>query len=197
MVMPGLGGLELAKSMLELRPGLAVVLVSGYTDRALDSEAAGIGAKFLQKPFSLDALGRTVRFLLSKNRQILLIDDSEFMRVAINRALTAAGYVVKTASDGEEGLRLAVETQPDLVLLDMMLPKAPGPEVLRALKKDPHTKDTAVIVLTAFSERNKKKLLSEGAAAYLEKSDKLLDNGAAPLIAAVERVLGKTGAPDK
>ena len=63
IVMPGLGGLELAKSVLELRPGLAVVLVSGYTDRALDSEAAGIGAKFLQKPFSLDALGRTVRFL--------------------------------------------------------------------------------------------------------------------------------------
>ena len=119
------------------------------------------------------------------------------MRVAINRALTAAGYVVKTASDGEEGLRLALETRPDLVLLDMMLPKTPGPEVLRALKKDPATKDTPVIVLTALSGRNKKKLLSEGAAAYLEKSDKLLDNDAAPLIAAVERVLGKTGAPDK
>src|SRR6202007_1530312 len=88
MVMPGLGGLELAKSALKLRPGLAVVLVSGYTDRPLESVPAGIGAKFLQKPFSLEALGRTVRLLLSKNRQILLIEDSKFMRVAIERALT-------------------------------------------------------------------------------------------------------------
>jgi two-component system cell cycle sensor histidine kinase/response regulator CckA len=197
MVMPGLGGLELAKSVLELRPGLAVVLVSGYTDRALDSEAADIGAKFLQKPFSLEALGRTIRFLLSKNRQILLIDDSEFMRGAIDRALTAAGYVVKTASDGEEGLRLARERRPDLVLLDMMLPKAPGLEVLRALKKDPTTKDTPVIILTAFSESNKEKMLQEGAAGYLEKSNKLLENDGAALIEALGRVLGKPMAPKK
>jgi CheY-like chemotaxis protein len=189
--------LELAQSALELRPGLAVVLVSGYTDRPLDSEPAGIGAKFLQKPFSLEALGRTVRFLLSKNRQILMIDDSQFMRVATERALTAAGYVVKTASDGEEGLRLAFDSRPDLVLLDMMLPKTPGPEVLRALKKDPATRDIPVIVLTALSERNRKKLIDEGAATYLEKSDKLLENDAATLIATVGQVLDKTLAPDK
>jgi PAS domain S-box-containing protein len=197
MVMPGVGGLEVAKSALQLRPNLSVVLVSGYTDRPLGSGPADIGAKFLQKPFSLDALARTVRFLLSKNRQILLIDDSQFMRVPIERALTAAGYLVKTASDGEEGLRLALETRPDLVLLDMMLPKVPGPEVLRALKKDPGTRDTPVIILTALSEKNREKLLDEGAAAYLEKSDKLLANDSAALIEAVGRVLGKTWAPDK
>jgi PAS domain S-box-containing protein len=191
MVMPGLGGSELAKSVLELRPGLAVVLMSGYTDRALDSEAAGIEAQFLQKPFSLDALGRTVRFLLSKNRKILLIEDSKFVRVAVDRPLTAAGYAVKTADNGEEGLRLALEARPDLVVLDMMLPKTPGPEVLRVLKKDPATREIPVIVLTALSERNRKKLLEEGAAAFLEKSDKLLDNDSAALIEAVGQVLDK------
>jgi CheY-like chemotaxis protein len=67
IVMPGLGGLELAKSALGLRPTLSVVLVSGYTDRALDHEAISF-AKFLQKPFSFDALARTVRSLLDKNR---------------------------------------------------------------------------------------------------------------------------------
>jgi FixJ family two-component response regulator len=64
--MPGLGGLELAKSALELRPALSVVLVSGYTDRPLDREAIGFG-KFLQKPFSFDTLARTVRSLLDRN----------------------------------------------------------------------------------------------------------------------------------
>jgi CheY-like chemotaxis protein len=63
IVMPGLGGLELAKSALELRPALAVVLVSGYTDRPVDRASIGFG-KFLQKPFSFDALARTARSLL-------------------------------------------------------------------------------------------------------------------------------------
>jgi CheY-like chemotaxis protein len=96
---------------------------------------------------------------------------------------------VKTASDGEEGLRLALETRHDVVLLDMMLPKVPGLEVLRAPKKDPAARDTPVIVLTAFSERNRKKLIEKGAAAYLEKSAKLFENDAATLIESVRRVL--------
>ena len=66
IVMPGLGGLELAKSALELRPSLAVIFVSGYTDRELDHEAIGFG-QFLQKPFSFDALARTVRSLLDRS----------------------------------------------------------------------------------------------------------------------------------
>jgi PAS domain S-box-containing protein len=69
IVMPGLGGVELAKSALELRPALAVVLVSGYTDRRLDREEIDFG-EFLQKPFSFDALARAVRLLLDKNREI-------------------------------------------------------------------------------------------------------------------------------
>jgi CheY-like chemotaxis protein len=66
IVMPGSGGLELAKSVLELRPALAVILMSGYTDRSLDREGTDFG-EFLQKPFSFDALARTVRLLLDKN----------------------------------------------------------------------------------------------------------------------------------
>jgi two-component system cell cycle sensor histidine kinase/response regulator CckA len=65
IVLPGLGGLELARSALELRPTLAVILVSGYTYRELDHEAIGFG-EFLQKPFSFDALARTVRSLLDR-----------------------------------------------------------------------------------------------------------------------------------
>jgi CheY-like chemotaxis protein len=113
------------------------------------------------------------------------------MQVAIRRVLTTAGYGVNTAKDGEEGLELARQTRPDLLLLDMMLPGASGLEVLRALKKDPATSDIPVIALAALSPQEGKKLSDEGAAAYLEKSDKLLANDSAVLLETVGRVLGK------
>jgi OmpR family response regulator RpaB len=68
---------------------------------------------------------------------ILLIDDSTFLRKANERSLTRVGYWVITAADGEEGLRLAGEKIPDVIVLDMMLPKLGGPQLLQMLKKDP------------------------------------------------------------
>jgi two-component system cell cycle sensor histidine kinase/response regulator CckA len=192
IVMPSLGGLELAKFALELRPTLSVVLVSGYTDRALDREAISFG-KFLQKPFSFDALARTVRSLLDKNREILLIEDSKFMRVAVQRALTGAGYTVRTANHGEVGLRTARDTQPDLIVLDLVLPTISGLDVLKALKRDAITKSIPVIVLAALSEPTKEEVLNEGAAACVEKSDRL-DNDSVALIHTVTRVVGKAKA---
>jgi two-component system cell cycle sensor histidine kinase/response regulator CckA len=193
VVMPGVGGLELAKSALELRPALSVVLVSGYTDRPLDREAIGFG-KFLQKPFSFDALARTVRSLLDKNREILLIEDSKFMRVAVQRALTKAGYIVHTANHGEAGLSAARGTLPDLIVLDLVLPTISGLNVLKALKRDAITKSIPVIVLAALSEPTEEELLNEGAAACVEGSDKLLENDSAALIHTVTQVVGKSKA---
>jgi two-component system alkaline phosphatase synthesis response regulator PhoP len=123
--------------------------------------------------------------------KILLVDDSRFLRRAGEQALKRARYEVVTAADGEEALKVAQEQIPNLILLDMMLPKLPGLEVLRALKQDAATKDIPVIILTGLSERNSEKLLQEGAISYLEKSDKLLEKDGAVLIQAVARVLGK------
>jgi CheY-like chemotaxis protein len=194
IVMPGPGGLELARSALEIRPALSVVLVSGYTDRALDREAISF-AKFLQKPFSFDALARTVRSLLDKNREILLIEDSKFMRVAVQRALTGAGYTVHTTDHGEAGLRAARETLPDLIVLDLVLPTISGLDVLKALKGDAITKSIPVIVLAALSEPTKEELLNAGAAACVENSKKLLENDSIALIHTVTQVAGKAKAP--
>jgi CheY-like chemotaxis protein len=58
---------------------------------------------------------------------VLLIDDSKFLRRANERSLTRLGYRVITAADGEEGLRLAGEKLPNVIVLDMMLPKLGGP----------------------------------------------------------------------
>jgi CheY-like chemotaxis protein len=99
----------------------------------------------------------------SPNMKILLVEDSRFLRRASEMALGRAGYEVVTAADGEEALKIAQDQIPNLILLDMMLPKLSGLEVLRALKLDVATKDIPVIVLTALSERNKEKLLQEGA----------------------------------
>jgi two-component system cell cycle response regulator DivK len=126
--------------------------------------------------------------------KILLIEDSKFQRVANQRALVRAGYDVLEAEDGEEGLRVARENIPDLILLDMMLPKVSGLEVLRILKLEPLTKHIPVIVLTGLGQGNEAKLLTDGAAAFLLKSEKSLENNSLVLIQTVEGVLRKTKA---
>jgi len=123
--------------------------------------------------------------------KILIVDDSRFLRLANERALVKAGHVVITASDGEEGLRLAQERKPDLVVLDMMLPKLSGPDVLRALRKDADTAAIPVMVLTSLPQCNKEKLLGEGATSYFAKSELMLDKGTGMFVETVEKMLFK------
>jgi CheY-like chemotaxis protein len=123
--------------------------------------------------------------------KILLIEDSKFQRIANGRALIKAGYAVVHAGDGEEGLRAARENIPDLILLDMMLPRVSGLDVLRALKLDALVRHIPVIVLSGLGQANEAKLLSEGAAAFLLKSS---ENNSSVLIQTVEGVLTGTKA---
>ena len=127
---------------------------------------------------------------VSKSK-VLLVDDSKFLRMANERALARAGYQVTTAADGEEALRVANDQLPDIILLDMMLPKISGPDVLKALKANPATMDIPVIVLTSLSQMNEEKLIQEGAAAYFEKSTLELDKNSDRLAATIETVLGR------
>jgi twitching motility two-component system response regulator PilH len=126
--------------------------------------------------------------------KVLLVEDGKFLRLANERALTRAGYQVSTAADGEEALKLAHDGHPDIILLDMMLPKLSGPEVLKALKTNPSTQTIPVVVLTSLSQRNEQKLLNEGAAAYFEKSSLELDKNSDRLAATVESVLARSRA---
>ena len=82
---------------------------------------------------------------------ILVIEDSKFLQLVIERALIRAGYHVLRTSDGEEGLRVAGDKVPDLILLDMMLPILGGVNVLRALKNNPLTAKIPVIVLSGLN----------------------------------------------
>ena len=134
--------------------------------------------------------------VVSKSK-VLLVEDSKFLRIATERALSRAGYGVSTASDGEEALQLAKDQLPDIILLDMMLPKISGPAVLKALKENPATMDIPVVVLTSLSQKNEEKLLSEGAAAYFEKSTLELDKNSNRLEAVIQTILGRAGRPSK
>lgn len=126
---------------------------------------------------------------VARMTKILLVDDSKFLRLATERALARAGYEVSSAMDGENALELARKGQPDLILLDMLLPKMTGPDVLKALKRDPKTTRIAVVVFTGLSQMNAARLQQDGACAFLEKSQLELDKGCEAFLQALAGIV--------
>jgi len=102
--------------------------------------------------------------------KILLVDDSRPIRTENQHALVEAGYEVICAEDGESALQLAQTVQPDLILLDLILPKMSGPDVLEHLKQDAKTAKIPVVVLSSLCDKNRQKLVEAGAEEYLEKN---------------------------
>ena len=123
--------------------------------------------------------------------KILIIEDSRFMQLAIDKALRDAGYRTIVACDGEAGLRSATQNLPDLVLLDIMLPSLPGTSVLRSLKHNPVTCKIPVIVLTGLTRLDEARLKSEGADGYLAKADLDVAGGCPALSRLIDQLLKK------
>lgn len=123
---------------------------------------------------------------------VLLVEDSKFLKIAHERVLTRAGYKVITAADGEEALKIVRQTSPNVILLDMLLPRLSGQDVLRALKSDPATTHIPVIIVTSLSKRNAEKLEGAGADGFIEK-EALLENPQ-PLLESIERILRRVDA---
>lgn len=109
---------------------------------------------------------------MENNRvRIVYIEDEPFFAGTMSRLLTEAGYTTALADDGEKGLALVEKEKPDLVLLDLVLPKLDGKEVLKKLKADPATKDIAVIVLSNLSaEADQREVEQLGAAGFFVKA---------------------------
>lgn len=128
---------------------------------------------------------------MAQMTKILLVEDSKFLRLATERALSRAGYAVRTAIDGEQALAIARADRPDVILLDMLLPKMTGPDVLKALKNDPVTAGIAVVVVTGLSHKNAGRLQQDGACAYLEKSQLGLEKGCETLLATLAEIVKK------
>jgi CheY-like chemotaxis protein len=109
--------------------------------------------------------------------KILLVEDSRALRLSNEHALRSAGHEVICAEDGEAALNCAREHKPDLILLDLLLPRMNGLEVLTRLKHGRSTANIPVIALSGLSERNRQKLIDAGAEEYVEKSAILTDKG--------------------
>jgi CheY-like chemotaxis protein len=101
---------------------------------------------------------------------VLLVEDSKFQKLINERMLNKWGYAVLTAVDGEEALRLARESMPDIILLDMLLPKLGGREVMLALRADAPTARIPILFFSSLSQANETKLKEEGAAGYFAKA---------------------------
>jgi DNA-binding response OmpR family regulator len=110
--------------------------------------------------------------LATARKRILLVEDDRFLRRACEAGLRQRGFTVLTAVDGEEGLRMARAELPDLVLLDLLMPKMPGIEVLRALKSDEATRAVPILVLSNSSrEQDVQEVVKLGAVGYLVKAN--------------------------
>ena len=83
-------------------------------------------------------------------KKVLIIEDEADIRDAIAEALSEINYAVKTAENGQVGLQTALSWQPDLILLDIVMPVMDGHETLRRLRQDPWGKDAQVIIFTAM-----------------------------------------------
>jgi DNA-binding response OmpR family regulator len=104
------------------------------------------------------------------NKSILVVDDEMYIVNILDFTLATEGLRVITAANGEEALREAVENPPDLVILDVMMPKIDGFEVCRALKAKDETKDIPVILLTAKDrDSDREKGREAGADLYVTK----------------------------
>jgi twitching motility two-component system response regulator PilH len=107
-----------------------------------------------------------------QTKRILLVEDDRFLRKAAEATLRRHGFTVRTAADGEEALQRMQDETPDLVLLDLIMPKMQGFEVLRLMKQNPATKQIPVVVLSNLGqESDVQQALQGGAIAYLIKAN--------------------------
>lgn len=106
----------------------------------------------------------------SRAATILVVDDTPEILALVETRLRRRGFDVMTAADGDAALVAAKARPPDLVVLDIMMPKRNGWEVARALKRDPATQATKIVVLTAIGQQiNQITSPLYGADAYLDK----------------------------
>ena len=119
--------------------------------------------------------------------KILIVEDDTVLQQALSEYLTAEKFEVVLAADGETGVQTALSEKPDLILLDIILPKKDGYEVLQEIKSNEATKDIPIVLLTNLgSISDVEKALEMGATTYLVKADYKLEE----VTSKVKEILG-------
>jgi CheY-like chemotaxis protein len=127
-----------------------------------------------------------------RKRMVLVADDSEDVRRECERLLTTAGYHVETAADGEEALRRIRDEHPDAVLLDLLMPRMTGFDVLRELRQDERVRETPVLAMSGVYKESVLEFLQQmGARGFLDKA-----NMAATLVFRIQALLPAQSAGD-
>ena len=120
--------------------------------------------------------------------KVLIIDDDEALRTMYLERMKAEGFEVEIAPNGEKGLARVTDFKPDVIMLDVMMPKINGFAVLDILKTTPEYKNIPVIILSALIQpENKERAIKSGAADYLVKSEAL----PAQVVAKIKEAVGK------
>ncbi|NJP07208.1 MAG: response regulator [Chloroflexaceae bacterium] len=149
ILMPHKDGWQLLVAFKE-DPALQHIPIICYT--IIDDKSMGLSlgaSAYLVKPVRQDALRQTVKQLVGQQAHILVIDDDPDVREMLPCYLDRDDYHVTTAVNGQDGLNQIALHQPDLVILDLMMPVLDGFEVLHQLDQDPATRHIPIIVLTA------------------------------------------------
>jgi len=121
-------------------------------------------------------------------KKILFVEDEAALQKTFGDILKQEGYEMLSALDGQKGLELAKSEKPDLILLDLVLPKMHGFEVLKSLKEDETTKDIPIIVLTNLEAMGDvEKALEMGATTYLVKASYSLEE----VVQKIKKALGE------
>jgi two-component system phosphate regulon response regulator PhoB len=129
---------------------------------------------------------------MTTGARVLVAEDDRYLRKAAEARLRQHGFTVLTAADGEEALRVAMAEKPDLILLDLIMPKVQGFEVLRALKEAPVTAHIPVIILSNLSQdSDRAQCMQGGAAAYFIKANLSLQD----LVQKVQATLAEGAQP--
>ena len=121
-------------------------------------------------------------------KKILLIEDELTLQKTLSEMLRLKNFEIINASEGEAGLNLAISEKPDLILLDLILPKMAGLDVLRELKRENETKNTPVIILSNLEgTKEVGEALALGAVAYLVKANYSLEE----IVDKIKKILGE------
>lgn len=177
------------------------ILVATVVDNEQQARALGADA-FLIKPLDRQSLLSTLNRLVQPHQQpkLLLVDDDLVARYVLKQQLSQADLKILEASNGVEGLRLAQQEQPQVIILDLAMPGMSGMDVLKQLKQDAATRQIAVIINTSQPlEEHDRAFLAQHTVAILSKDNAALATETTPLQAAVVKaglVLALRGHPD-
>jgi DNA-binding response OmpR family regulator len=183
LMIPGGGGQNVLERLNRLHEtqSIPVVVLTGVHDPEVKKKVLEAGAmEYLEKPYNAQELLRSVEEHIKKEEEkvkegetsgtILIVDDDSDFAKMLAHDLGRANYRTLIAYDVDQGMRLAREENPDLIILDLLLPGGGGFTFLKNLRGLVYTQNTPVIVVTAVKdEESRKKMMEAGVKYYIEK----------------------------